>query len=663
MQSAVERLGSPRTLRAASRGTVAPYEPRVASSEPRTSPHAIIRPVSTTAPALAADSAPAADVRTIADLPFHVMGRFPKSMLLGRCRQGGVDGISSQEFFERVRDLSLGLGALGIGPGDRVVIMGESRTEWLMADLAILAAGGVTVPIYPTLSAPQARYILQDSGAKAAIVSTRPQLDKIQEVRHELNAIEAVVLIDGWVESDSPSVMSIDGLAERGHRRMTAEWGAGKAFQDGARRIAPDSLATIIYTSGTTGEPKGVMLTHANLVSNMKAGADVLQLSQEDVALSFLPLSHGFERTVAYIYLYSGVTVAFAESFDTIGRDISTVRPTLLTGVPRVFEKVHARIVEKGRATPGVKGSIFQWAVAAGTARGRAELRGESIGMVSRLQTALADRLVFSKIRENLGNRIRYLVSGSAPLSPAISEFFQGVGLPIIEGYGLTETSPILTVNPPDRPRLGTVGRALPGVELRIAEDGEILARGPNIMAGYLNKAEATATAVVNGWFHTGDIGTIDAEGYLTITDRKKDLLVTSGGKKIAPQPIEGVLKRSPLVGEAVLLGDRRKFAAALIVPDFAALERRLQQLGRPPAASREELIVREDVVALYQEVVDALNRELAQFERIKKIALLPREFSIESGELTPTLKVKRKVVEARWKGEIEAIYADGGKE
>jgi long-chain acyl-CoA synthetase len=614
--------------------------------------------ITTTPAALPTDQVPDADVHTIADLPFHVMGRFQKPMVIGRCRNGGIDGMSSKEFFERIRDLSLGLSSLGVAPGDRVVIMAESRPEWVLADLAILTAGAVTVPIYPTLSAAQARYILQDSAAKVAIVSTRQQLEKIQEVRHQLPGIASVALIDGWQAGDSPSVVSFDSIAERGHQRMTGEWGAGKEFREKTKRIRPDDLATIIYTSGTTGEPKGVMLTHRNLVSNVQAGAHVLQLSQEDVALSFLPLSHGFERTVTFIYLLSGVMIGFAESFDTIGRDLGIVRPTLLTGVPRVYEKRHARIVAKGRASPGLKGTIFKWAVGAGEARGRAELRGRTLGPLGRLQVSIADRLVFAKIRENLGNRIRYVVSGSAPLPANIAEFFQGVGVPIIEGYGLTETSPILTVNPPNAPRVGSVGRAVPGVELKIAEDGEILARGPNVMAGYYNKPQATADAIKDGWFHTGDIGTIDAEGYLRITDRKKDLLVTSGGKKIAPQPIEASLKRSPIVAESVLLGDRRKFAAALIVPDFAALERRLKELGRPPA-DRAALTRRDDVLALYQEIVDALNRELSQFERIKKIALLPREFSIESGELTPTLKVKRKVVEERYKDLIESMYAD----
>jgi long-chain acyl-CoA synthetase len=604
----------------------------------------------------------AADLKTIADLPFHAAGRFPKPLAIGRCRGEEIEALSSKEMLERIRDLSLGLRALGIGRQDRVAIVSESRPEWLLTDLAVLTAGAVTVPIYPTLSAAQARYILQDSGARIAIVSTRLQLDKVQEVRHVLPALQAIVAIDAAAAAaatESSSVLALDEVERRGHARMTGEWGAGRDFRDTARAVEADDLATIIYTSGTTGEPKGVMLTHGNLVSNMRAAAAALDISQEDVALSFLPLSHGFERLVSYVYLFSGVTIVFAESFDTLARDLARVRPTVLTGVPRVYEKLQDRILEAAQASGGAKAALFRWALNGGLAHARAVLRGRAAGPLTSLRASIGDRLVFSTIRGKLGGRLRFVASGSAPLAGNVMEFFHAIGIPIIEGYGLTETAPILTFNPQNAQRVGTVGKPIADVELRIADDGEILARGPNVMRGYLNKPEATAEALRDGWFHTGDIGQIDAQGYLTITDRKKDLIVTSGGKKIAPQPIEAVLKRSPLVAEAVLLGDRRKYAAVLIAPEFAALERRLKELGRPPAISREELIARPDVVSLYQEIVDALNRELSQFERIKRIALLPSEFSIESGELTPTLKVKRKVVEQRWHEQIEALYGE----
>jgi long-chain acyl-CoA synthetase len=585
------------------------------------------------------------------------MGRFQKPLMIGQARAGSIEGLSGKEVFERVRDISLGLAALGMARGDRVAIVSESRPEWVFTDLAILTGGGVTVPIYPTLSAAQAKYILQHCGARIAVVSTRAQLEKIEEIRRQLPALQAVVSMQA-PEIESPSIVTFEELERRGHARMAAEWGVGREFRDGARQVQPGDLATIIYTSGTTGEPKGVMLTHGALVANMHAGAEALDVHQEDVALSFLPLSHGFERLVVYIYLLRGVTVVFAESFDTIGRDVTLVRPTLFTGVPRVYEKIHARVMEKGQSGSPARAALFRWAVGVASRCGQARLAGRQPSPLAALQAKLADRLVFAKIREGVGGRLRYLVSGSAPLPVAIAEFFYGVGLPIIEGYGLTETAPILTVNPPDAPRAGTVGKAIRGVELRIAADGEILARGPNLMSGYLDKPDATSEAIKDGWFHTGDIGTLDADGYLRITDRKKDLLVTSGGKKIAPQPLENVLKLSPLVAEAIVLGDRRKYAAALIVPEFNALERRLKELGRPPG-DRAELVSRPDVLALYQEIVDALNRDLAQFERIKRIAILAREFSIESGELTPSLKVKRKVVEEKWRGVIEKLYVD----
>ncbi len=515
------------------------------------------------------------------------------------------------------------------------------------------------MPIYPTLSASQVRYILEDSAATIAVVSNRHQLDKIQEIRHQLPSLQAVVVMDAAAAGQTPSVIALSEVAARGHARMQSEWGAARQFQEVIRAVRPEQLATIIYTSGTTGEPKGVMLTHAALVANLIAAARVLDLSQDDVALSFLPLSHAFERMAAWVYLLCGVHIVFAESFDTVGRDIALVKPTVLTGVPRVYEKLQARILSKGASGSAANAAIFKWAIAAGERRAKAVLRGRQASVLDRWQARLADRLVFRKVREALGGRVRYLVSGSAPLATDVAEFFCGVGLPIVEGYGLTETAPILSVNPPAAPRAGSAGRSLPGVELRIADDGEILARGPNLMTGYYNKPQATADVLRDGWFHTGDIGAIDQDGYLSITDRKKDLLVTSGGKKIAPQPIEATLKRSPLVSEAVVLGERRKFVAALIVPDFAALEKRLQSLGRPPAPG-ESLVAREDVQSLYQEIVDALNRELSQFERIKRIKLLPREFTIDSGELTPTLKVKRKVVEQQWRAEIEELYREG---
>jgi long-chain acyl-CoA synthetase len=600
---------------------------------------------------------PRADLQTLADLPFHVLGRYPKPLLVGQVRDAVVAGQSTRDWFDRVRDVALGLASLGVGRGDRVAIVSESRPEWLVADLAILTLGAVTVPIYPTLTAQQACYIAKDAGARLAFVSTAEQLEKLKAVRHELPSLETMATFAGAPHA-SPSVLSLDEVAERGHARIMAGWGIAREFRDQAKTVRAADLATIIYTSGTTGDPKGAMLSHANLVSNLAAAHAAVPVDEQDVSLSYLPLSHAFERLVSYIYLAYGVTIVFAESMDTIGRDMTIVRPTVMTGVPRVYEKFQARILEKGQALPQPRRTLFHWGVNVAVANGRALAQGRAASPVLALETKIADRLVFSKIRDGVGGRLRVLASGSAPLPLNVAEFFAGVGLPITEGYGLTETSAIVSANPLDAPRLGTVGKAVQGVDVRIGGDGEILVRGPNVMQGYYNRSDETAAAVRDGWFSTGDIGTLDADGYLTITDRKKDLLVTSGGKKVAPQPIEATLQRSPLVGEAVVLGDRRRFISALIVPAFAALERRLKELGRP-SGDHDALVHRDDVVALYGEIIAGVNRDLAQFETIKKFRLLPREFTIADGELTPTMKVKRKSVEQNWSAEIDAMYRE----
>jgi len=396
------------------------------------------------------------------------------------------------------------------------------------------------------------------------------------------------------------------------------------------------------------------MLTHANVVSNIVDGGAVVRVFPEDAALSFLPLSHAFERMVVYLYLYRGVTVTFAESLDTVARDLAAVKPTVMTGVPRVYEKFQARIREAVAGAPAVRRWLFHWAVGVGLRRARARLAGRSAPPWTRLGHRLADRLVLSKIRARLGGRLRFVVSGSAPLAAPVAEFFFAIGIPVVEGYGLTETSPALTVNPLERPKPGTVGPAIPNVELKIADDGEVLARGPNIMRGYYGKPEATAEVLRDGWFHTGDIGSLDADGYLTLLDRKKDLIVTAGGKNVAPNPVEAELKRSPLVAEAVLVGDRRPYVAALLVPDFAALAAR----AGGGDASREAVVERPEVVALFDEVVEKANAGLARHERIKRWALLPAEFGVATGELTPTLKVKRRVVAERWSDAIERLYA-----
>ncbi len=601
------------------------------------------------------------ELRTLAALPFHFAGRHPKPALVRRCRGDAVEEFSTQEFFDRIRDLSLGLAALGVESEDRVAILSDSRPEWVIADLAVLTAGAVTAPIYPTLPETQVRYILADSGARVVVVADETQAAKVRAVWDELPDLSALVVMDPAADpaedaGDAPrrAELSLAEVTDRGHRRLMTEDGLGREYKERATAITPDRLATIIYTSGTTGEPKGVMLTHGNVASNVMDGGDVVGVDDKDAALSFLPLSHAFERAVVFLYLYQGVTVTFAESLDTIARDLGTVRPTVMTGVPRVYEKFHARVHEAVAGAPAIRRRLFHWAVGAGLQRTRARLAGRSVPLPTRLRLGLAERLVLSKVRGRLGGRLRFVVSGSAPLSTPIAEFFFAIGIPVVEGYGLTETSPTLTVNPLERPKLGTVGPALRNVELKIAADGEVLARGPNVMRGYYGKPEATAEVMRDGWFCTGDIGSLDADGYLTILDRKKELIVTAGGKNIAPNPIEAELKRSALVAEAVLVGDRRPYVSALLVPDFTALALRADVEDVP----REEIVERPDVVALFDEVVEKVNAGLARHEQIKRSALLPAEFGIATGELTPTLKVKRRVVAQRWNDAIERLYA-----
>lgn len=594
-------------------------------------------------------------IRTLAELPFHVSGRYPKPVLIRRCGADGMVDRSSRELFDEVRDLSLGLEGLGVGPGDRVAILSDSRPEWTITDLAVLTAGAVTVPVYSTLPANQVGYILAHAGARLVVVADETQAAKVRAEQHRLPQLETVVVIDREVGAEGDETLWAD-VVEAGHRRLMTEDGLGRRYKERAQAIEPDALATIIYTSGTTGDPKGVMLSHRNFVVNVLDVDAMVKIRDDDTALSFLPLSHAFERMIIYLYLYKGATIAFGEAFATIGRDMGLVRPTVMTGVPRVYEKLRARIVDAVAAAPRVRQGLFAWAVGVGHAAATARLAGQEPSLLTRLQLPLADRQVLSKIRARTGGRLRFVVSGSAPLGRDVAEFLFAIGLPVLEGYGLTETSPALTANPLEAPRLGSVGKVLPNVELRIADDGEILARGPNVMVGYYDDPEGTAAAIRDGWFHTGDIGQIDADGYVSITDRKKELLVTAGGKNVAPQPIEALLKRDPMVAEAVLLGDRRRFVAALLVPDFAILEQRLP--GGSAGATPEDLAARDDVRALFQPIVDRANAERASFERVKSFAILPAEFTVEGGELTPTLKVKRRVVQERWSDVIEAIYA-----
>ncbi len=569
---------------------------------------------------------------------------------------GAWVSITHRQALDRVQAISLGLRELGIQPGDKVAIISENRPEWALTDYACLCARTTDVPIYPTLTAKQTEYILRDSEAVAAFVSTAAQLDKVLEVKGNLPGLKHVIVFDTRTPRRGEGIVALEAVEAKGRAAASKH----PNWKQEALTAGPDDLATLIYTSGTTGDPKGVMLSHHNIWSNVQAVLQMIPIGGGDECLSMLPLSHSYERMVDYTLFQAGVIINYAESFDTVAANLGEVKPTVVLSVPRLYEKVYARVLENALSGSAIKRTIFFWAKRTGEHWATLALAGLPIPGGLAIKKKVADRLVFAKLQARTGGRIRFFVSGAAPLSADIAKFFYSAGLPVIEGYGLTESSPVLTLNPLDRIKLGTVGRAIPGVELKIAQDGEILARGPNIMQGYYKLPDATRDTVdADGWLHTGDIGEVDSDGYLKITDRKKELLKTAGGKYIAPQPIEMMVKRNKFVANAMLYGDRRKFPIILIVPNFDNLERWAQE-RKLTYGSRAELIAQADVKAKVEREVMDMLRDLAKFETPKKVVLIEKDFTIESGELTPTLKVKRRVVEQHYKGVIDATYAAG---
>ncbi len=594
---------------------------------------------------------------TLTRLLFDAVAQYGRHPAAFRYKADGVwRSVTHREAEDRVRAISLGLRELGINAGDRVAILAETRLEWALADYACLCARVADVPIYPSLPANQVEYILRDSGAAAVFCSTGAQVDKIREVRAGLGGgLRQVIAFDARAGAGGDGLTTLAELEARGRAA-----GAQQArFKEEALGVRPDDLATLIYTSGTTGPPKGVMLTHDNIWSNIVAAVDVLRVSEGDSCLAVLPLSHILERMVDYYFLHVGVTINYAESVETFAPNLQEVRPTVVVAVPRLYEKVYARVLENALSGGAVKRRIFLWAKRVGAQWSEHRLSGISLPLGLKLKHAIADRLVFAKLRARTGGRIKLFVSGGAPLAAEIARFFYSAGFAVVEGYGLTETSPVLTLNPLERPKFGTVGKAIPGVQIKIAPDGEILAKGPNIMQGYYNKPEETREAIdPDGWFHTGDIGELDADGYLKITDRKKDLIKTAGGKYVAPQPIENRIKLNKFVANAVVIGDQRKFPIALVVPNYDQLEPWARG-RRLVFASRAELLALPDVQAKVEREVMGTLGDLAKFEMPKKVALIERDFTIESGELTPSLKVKRRVVERNYKALIDRVYAD----
>jgi long-chain acyl-CoA synthetase len=592
-------------------------------------------------------------IQTLCDIFYHSVDTHRKPDHLLYRKDGRWNPISSEELRAAVEEISMGLRGLGIGKGERVAILSENRPEWAFADLATLATGAADAPVYPTLTSAQVLYILKDSGSKVVFVSSSTQAAKVAEVRDRLPGLQHVVSFD------AVTVAGTSSLAELRARGKEALAGDKDAVRKRAAEVRPDDLATLIYTSGTTGDPKGVMLTHGNLVHNVVAAAKVFPaIDRSWTALSFLPLCHSFERTAGYNFnLYAGVTIAYAESVEKVPENMLEVRPHVMCSVPRLYEKMYARVNEKVASDPPLRQKVFRWAIGVGGKAFAHTVAGTEPGPLLKLKVAIADKLVFSKIKQRTGGRLQLFISGGAPLAREIAEFFGAAGMLVCEGYGLTETSPVITCNRPGRIRPGTVGLPLEKVEVRTAEDGEILTRGPHVMKGYFGKPQATAEAIdPDGWFHTGDIGFLDKDGFLTITDRKKDIIVTSGGKNIAPQPIENRLKTNKFFAEVVMIGNKRNFPSALVVPNFEALEG-WAATNRIEARGRDALVARPEVLRHYLGLIEGMTGDLAQFEKIKKIALLTKEFTQESGELTPTLKVKRRVVEERYRPTIDALY------
>lgn len=570
-----------------------------------------------------------------------------KAALAHKPRGGTYQDISYTELDASVAAFSKGLNALGVEKNDRVAILSENRPEWAITDFGSLKVGAVTVPMFSTLTAAQVGYILQDSGAKIICVSTEKQLEKVSAIRDEVPTLEQIIIFD-TIEDETPEgVIQFDAVCEL----------AGEAADSAA---SEDDIATIIYTSGTTGNPKGVMLTHANFISNVEACKSLIDVSESDVLLSFLPLSHVFERLGGhYVPLFSGAKIAYAESTFTVAQNMKEVAPTVMLSVPRLYETMHERILRAVQEGSSLKQKIFHWGVSVGSAVSSAIQQGKNPSAILRLQQGIADKLVFAKLKEATGGRLRFFVSGGAALPQSIAEFFHAAGILILEGYGLTETSPVISMNHPGKWKFGTVGAQVPGIEVQIAEDGEILTRGPHVMKGYFNNDEATAEVIDSeGWFYTGDIGLIDEDGFVRITDRKKNIIVLSNGKNVAPQPIESQLIQSPFINQIMLVGNEKKNVAALIVPNFDALKSWGTENGLDASEISEMLKTREVQQLIQKEIRERLT-DFADFEQVRRFALLEREFSQEEDEMTPTLKLKRNVIIEKFSDEIEGMYPE----
>ena len=599
-------------------------------------------------------------IRTLNELFLTSIDCRPRPNAFLAKRDGAYKAVSSDEALGTVAALAQGLENLGLAAGDRLAILSDNRLEWALTDYAALGLGAVSVPIYPTLLEDDLEYILRDSGAKGIVLSTADQLRKICNISSQLPDLRFVLAMDPVNAPSSAGVRQWWDLV-----RAVPREAAVSPFRDSARKAKPQDVATILYTSGTTGNPKGVILTHANIASNVAAAVELFPAELRGTEMSFLPLSHIFQRMLDFACFARGVCVAYAESFDALPQNLLEVRPNLMAVVPRVLERVHERVESMIVHGPASKQKIFRWAMGVGEKTVPYRLEGRKLPFGLEVKRRLADRLVFSKIRERLGGLMEIMMSGSAPLSPDIARFFWAVGLKVYEGYGLTETSPVIAVNLPNRTRLGTVGPVIPGVKVRFGEDysneegtvgREILVRGPNVSPGYYKLDDENRDSFVDGWFHTGDLGMLDADGFLSITGRKKYLFKTSGGKYVPPEKLENLFQTQPYVAQVLVIGDKRKFVSALIVPNFQLLETYARE-HEIPCESREQMVRHPSLLAFMEHQVERLMAPLPPHERVRQIALLPNEFTIASGELSPTQKVRRRVVEERYREVIEGIY------
>jgi len=575
--------------------------------------------------------------------------RNPK-LLNYKSAEGVWKSLSADEVARRVKNIALGLYSLGIRFGDKVALLSESRPEWTMTDLGILSLGAIDVPIYTTQSLPQVEFIITNSESKLIFISTKQLYERILPVLEKLGFTDKVITFEK--EPPAPGVMTLEQLESIGEKLNNEN---PSLYDELKSKVKPDDLATIIYTSGTTGEPKGVMLTHSNLISNATTCASLFSWNADkEVALTYLPLSHIFERMIIYLYLYIGIQIWYAESIDKLADNLIEVKPTVMTTVPRFLEKAEERMLAQVQKMSSLKRKLFNWAMDIA----RQFDPEKKFPLSYRIKHKIADILVYKKLRERFGGRFRFIVSGGAALRPDLARIFTAAGIPVLQGYGLTETSPVISVNRLERNRIGSVGPVIPGVAVKIAEDGEIWVDGPNVMKGYYKNEEATQRAFYCTWFKTGDIGYIDKDGFLFITDRKKDLIKTSGGKFIAPQLIENLLSSSVYVDKAVVIGEGRKFASALIFPNFEALKQFAQE-NNITYSNNSELLNHPKVQELYQKIVDEINSKLAHWETIKKFAVIDGVLTIDEDYLTPTLKVKRRNVEARYRDLIDSFYKE----